>query len=404
MSEFRMKARKDDVLIVGVGLTAVAEHWDRSLRELALEAITTTLGEAYGIRPQALFVANMLAPALTGQSQLGALLADFAGLRGIEALTVEAAGASGGMAVRQAYLALAGGELQAALVVGAEKVSDHPSAELGIALTSASDVDYETVHGITPMAQAAMIMRRYLHEHQAPPDALAGFSINAHANAASNPKAIYQRPITEESYQKAPMVSEPLNMFDAAPLADGAAALLLVRAADLPADLPHPPVRIAASASAIASLALHDRPDPLALDAARESAAQAFQRAGVSPDDIDLFELHDVFSIYAALALEAAGFAEPGAGWKLSHNGTIARTGSIPICTFGGSKARGDTGGATGVYQIAEATLQLQSRAGPNQIPDARIAMTQCLGGSGATAVTHLLQTETGHSGQVDSS
>jgi acetyl-CoA C-acetyltransferase len=399
-----MNDKNDDVLILSVGLTAIGEHWDRSLRELALEAITEALGEANGIRPQALFVANMLAPALSGQSQLGALIADFAGLRGIEALTVEAAGASGGMAVRQAYLALTGGELQAALVVGVEKVSDHPSAELGMALTSASDADYETVHGMTPTSQAALIMRRYLHEYQTPSDALAGFSINAHANAASNTKAIYQRPLTKENYQKAPMVSEPLNMFDAAPLADGAAALLLVRASEIHAEPPHPSVKIAASSSAISSMALHDRPDPLSLDAARESAARAYAQAGITPDEIDLFELHDTFSIYAALSLEASGFAEAGGGWKLSHDGAIARSGSIPVCTFGGSKARGDIGGGTGVFQIAEATLQLQGRAGANQVHNARIAMAQCLGGTGATAVTHILKGERRQSDQVDSS
>jgi acetyl-CoA C-acetyltransferase len=399
-----MNDMNEDVLILGVGFTAVGEHWDRSLRELALEAITEALGESYGIQPQALFVANMLAPALTGQSQLGALLADFAGLRGIEAMTVEAAGASGGMAVRQAYLALTGGELQAALVVGVEKVSDHPNAEIGMALTSAGDADYETVHGVTPLAQAALIMRRYQHEHQTPAAALAGFSVNAHANAASNPKAIYQRPLTQETYNKAPMVSAPLNRFDAAPLADGAAALLLVRASELPTNVPQPRVKIAASSCAISSMALHDRPNPLVLDAARDSAAQAYRRAGVTPDEIDLFELHDAFSIYAALALEAAGFAEAGAGWKLSRDGAIARSGSIPVCTFGGSKARGDTGGGTGVYQIAEATLQLQGRAGPNQVPKARIALAQCLGGTGATAVTHILEAKSRRSGQVDSS
>lgn len=382
----------DGVFILGVGLTPVAEHWECSLRELALEASTGALGESYGIQPQAIYVGNMLAPALTGQSHLGAMLGDFAGLRGIEALTVEAAGASGGMAVRQAYLALASGSIRSVLVVGVEKVSDHPSAEVETAVASASDVDYEAVHGLTPTAQAALMMRRYLHEYQAPADALSGFSINAHANASSNPNAIYQRAITKERYLKAAMVSDPVNMFDAAPLADGAAALLLVRASELPLDLPHPLVRIAASSSAISSLALHDRPDPLLLDAARNSAATAYAQCGLTPEEIDLFELHDTFSIYAALALEAAGFAERGTGWKLSHDGTISRSGSIPICTFGGSKARGDTGGGTGVYQIAEATLQLQGRAGPNQVSNAAVAMTQCLGGSGATAVSHILQ------------
>lgn len=380
-----------DVWIVGVGLTPVGEHWEKSLREIALEAITAAFSDAPGLRPQALYAANSLAPALTGQSQLGSLLADFAGLRGVEALTVEAAGASGGAALRQAYLALRSGAVDIALVIGTEKVTDQAGPALLSALATASDSDYEAVQGITPTAQAALIMRRYLHETGAPPGALAGFSLVAHSNAVGNPYAMYRRAIEPDDYTRAGMVSEPLNMYDAAPVADGAAALLLARADTLPPDTRRPAVRIVGSSLAIAAVALHDRSDPLVLGAAAMSAQQAFSRARLRPEDIDVFELHDSFSIYAALSLEAAGFAERGQGWRLAQDGEITREGRIPITTFGGSKARGDTGGATGVYQVAEVTLQLQGRAGASQVEGARIGMSQCLGGTGGTAATHIL-------------
>lgn len=381
-----------DILIVGIGITPVGEHWEKSIRELALDAITAARSDAAGLKPQALFVANMLAPYLSGQTQLAALLADFAGLRGIEAVALEAAGASGGIALRQAYLALASGLVDTALIIGVEKVTDHASAELEAALATASDADHEAIHGTTSTAQAALLMRRYLYEHNAPADALAYFSINAHANAATNPNAMYRRAIRIEDYTHAPMVSEPVNLFDTAPLADGAAALILARDDRLPETLPHPRVRIAASAAASTTVALHDRTDPLKLSSAAESARLTMQQAGLTHDDIDLFELHDQYSVYAALSLEAAGFAKRGQGWRLALDGAISRDGRIPICTFGGSKARGDTGGATGVYQLAEATLQLQGRAGENQIANAKIALVQCLGGAGATASTHILE------------
>jgi acetyl-CoA C-acetyltransferase len=385
------RVNSNDVWIVGVGLTPVGEHWEKSLREIALEAIAAALAEAPGLSPQALYVANTLAPALSGQSQLGSLLADFAGLRGVEAMTVEAAGASGGAALRQAYLALKAGAIDVALVVGLEKVTDQAGPALQAALATASDADYEAVQGITPTAQAALIMRRYLHETGAPADALAGFSLVAHANAVGNPYAMFRRAIKPEDYSRAGMVSEPVNMYDAAPVADGAAALILARSSALPPAGPSPAVRIAGSSLAIAAVALHDRRDPLVLEAANHSANQAYRQAGVTPDDIDVFELHDPFSIYAALSLEAAGFASRGQGWRLAQDGEITRQGRIPVTTLGGSKARGDTGGATGVYQVAEVMLQLQGRAGPSQVKGARIGMAQCLGGSGGTAATHIL-------------
>ncbi|MGD8759356.1 MAG: thiolase domain-containing protein [Anaerolineales bacterium] len=377
--------------IVGVGMTPVAENWEKSLREIALEAITAARNDAGGLRPQALYVANMLAPTLSGQTQLGPLLADFAGLREIEALSVDAAGASGGMAVRQAHLAIASGVFDVVMVVGVEKATEQVSSAVSAALASASDADYETIHGITPAAQAGLIMRRYFHEHQAPAEALAGFSLNAHANAVANPYALLRRRIRPEDYAKAPMVSEPVSVMDSAPVADGAAALILARAGAALEDASHPSVRILASSASTSAAALHSQRDVLALGAAAEATRRAYESAGVGPQDIDLFELHDLFSIYAALALEAAGFAERGQGWQLAQQGAIALDGSIPVSCFGGSKARGDTAGATGVYQIVEVAMQLQQRAGENQVTGARIGMAQCLGGAGTTAVSHIL-------------
>ncbi|MEW6568330.1 MAG: thiolase domain-containing protein [Chloroflexota bacterium] len=382
------------IYVAGIGLTPVAEHWDRSLRQLALEAINLARQDAGGLRPEALYVANMLAPALSGQTHLGVLLADFAGLRGIEAASFEAAGASGGTALRQACLALAAGAIETALVVGVEKVTDCIGPSVDAALAAAADADFEAVQGMTPAAQAGLLMRRYLHEHRVPPDGLAGFSLTAHENAVPVPHAIYRRSITLEDYQRAPKVSDPVNLYDAAPVADGAAALILTRRRQAVPDAPH--VRLAASAISVTALALHDQPDPLTLSAAAESARLAYEQAGVGPQGVRLFELHDLFTVYAALALEAAGFAERGQGWHLAAQGEIRRAGRIPISTMGGSKARGDAGGATGVYQVAEVALQLQGRAGQAQVPGARVGMAQCLGGAGATAATHILLREDG--------
>jgi acetyl-CoA C-acetyltransferase len=383
-----------EVYVAGAGLTPVGEHWNVSLRELALEAIQAARADAGGLRPQALFAANMLAPALSGQTHLGVLLADFAGLRGIEATSFEAAGASGGVALRQAYLAVRSGLIDVALVIGVEKVTDRVGAAVEAALSMAGDADHEAVQGLTPAAQAGLLMRRYLHEYGAPEDALAGFAVNAHANGLTCEHAFLRRAITVEDYRQAPREGDPLNLFDVAPLADGAAALLLTRREALPAGSGRPQVRVAGSSVATAATALHDQPDMLGLSAAEESARRARLKAGVEPDQIGLFELHDAYSIFAPLALEAGGFAERGQGWRLAAGSQVGLRGRPPICTFGGSKARGEIGGATGVYQAAEVVLQLQGRAGKNQVPGASTGMSQCLGGAGATAATHIFVAE----------
>ena len=381
-----------DVVIAGVGQTPVGEHWDTSLRELALQAIEAAIQDAGGIQPQALFVSNMLAPTLSGQAHLGALIADFAGLTGIEAVTVEGAGASGGLALRQAYMMVTAGAADAVLVTGIEKFTDQTGSGVEAAISTAVDSDYEAIQGLTLTAQAAMLMRRYLHEFNLSQDKFAGFPVVAHANGVNNPNAMFRRAIKIEAYSRAGIVNDPLNMFDIAPNADGSAALVLSRRDLLPPPFTRPLVRISGSSSVSDTLALHDRTDPLTFQAARLSAERALRQAGLLPADIDFFELFDAFSIYAALSLEAAGFAERGEGWQLAQDGEINLDGSLPISTFGGLKARGNPGGATGIYQVVEAVLQLRERAGDNQVKNARRAMVQCLGGPASSAATHVLE------------
>jgi acetyl-CoA C-acetyltransferase len=381
-----------DVIIAGVGQTPVGEHWEISLRELALNAIEAAIQDAGGFQPQALFASNMLSPTVSGQAHLGALIADFAGLTGIEAFAVEGAGASGGLALRQAYLMVSAGAVDSALVIGVEKLTDQTGSTVEAAIATSMDSDYEAVQGLTPTAQAALLMRRYMHEYNVEHEHFAGFPIVAHANGVNNPHAMFRRAIKAEAYNRAGTVSDPLNMFDIAPGADGSAALLLARRELLPVEFSHPFVRVSGSSTVTDTLALHDRPDPLTFHAARLSAQRACRQTGILPEDINLFELFDAYSIYAALSLEAAGFAAKGQGWQLAQDGGLSLAGSLPISTFGGLKARGNPGGATGVYQAVEAVLQLRGQAGENQVPDARRAMIQCLGGPASSAATHILE------------
>jgi len=380
-----------EVVISGVGQVAAGEHWETSLRHLALHAIQGALADAGQPRVDALYVGNMLSGELTGQEHLGALVADFAGLRGVEALKVEAADAAGAAAVRMGYLAVASGAVDTVVVVGVEKMTDAPGQEVLAALSMASDADFEASQGISSVALAALLMRRYMHEYGYERKAFAPFAVNAHRNGSNNPNALFRFPLKAERFASASPICDPISLFDSAPSCDGAAAVVLAPAGAVQGGSPAV-IRVAASAVATDTIALHDRRDPLVLDGANLSAGRAYRQAGVGPGDIDLVELHDSFGIMAALSLEAAGFAAKGKGVQLALDGEIAIDGQVPISTMGGLKARGNPTGATGVYQIVEVAQQLREQAGANQVAGAQTGMAQSIGGSGATVITHILQ------------
>lgn len=382
-----------NVYILGTGATPVAEHWDRSAVSLGLQALRGALGETDPTRVGALYAASALGSAIGGQAQVGVALATAAGMRGIEAATIEAGGASGGVALRQGYLAVASGAYDLVAVVGVEKVSDVLDEQREAASILAADVDWEAIHGATLTAQWAMLMRRYMHVYGVTADAFAPFPVNAHANGAANKQALYRFPTTADKVRSAPMVADPLGLLDCSTAADGAAAVLLA-GEGLARELGGSLVRIAASVVATDTIALHSRSDLLWLDAAARSSAAALRSARLTHADIDVLDLTDPHGIAAALALEACGFTERGAATHMAQEGAIRPDGALPLATAGGCKARGDTLGAHGVYQLVELARQLRGEAGAAQVSAARVALAQCLGGIGATAATHILVAE----------
>jgi len=380
-----------DVAIIGIGQTKVGEHWEASLRHLALEAIQASLADARVTRVDALYVGNMLSGELTRQEHLGALVADFAGFRGVEAFKVEAACGSGAAALRLGYVAVAGGMADVVVVVGVEKMTDSLGPQTTAALAMASDWDYEASQGLTFVSINALLMRRYMYEFGYSRQDFAPFAVNAHKNGINNPYAMFHFPVTAERFASASLICDPVSLLDSSPICDGAAAVVLAPV-ELARSLPTTPVRVVASAVGTDTVAVHGRRDPLVLDGAVISTRRAYEQAGVGPEGIDLFELHDAFSIMAALSLEAAGFAERGQGVRLALEGEIGIDGRVPIATMGGLKARGHPVGATGIYQVVEVVQQLRGLAGANQVPGARLGMAQNIGGSGATVITHILE------------
>ena len=379
-----------DVFIIGAGQTPVGEHWDLGLRELGAAAIRAALDDAGLESVDALYVGNMLSGCVNDQENLATLLADAAQLLPAEAWKVEAACASGGAVVRAATLAVAAGAHDVAVAVGIEKMTDGVSGSVSAGLASAADQDFEASHGFTFVGLSALMMQRYMHEHGCSREQFAPFAVNAHRNAVANENAMFRKPISEQEYLSSPAVASPIGVLDAAPICDGAAAVVVCAAEAIRPD--HEPLRIAASAAATDTMALGARGDILQLRSAAVSSSRCFEKSGLGPEDMDLFEAHDAFTIITALSLEACGYAPRGEALRLAANGCVAPGGCIPISTSGGLKARGHPVGASGAYQIVDAALQLRGRAGANQLAKARRALTQSIGGHGSVAVTHVLE------------
>jgi len=381
-----------EVAVIGIGQTKIDEHWDKSLRELAGLAVLDAVKDAGLNQVDALYVGNMMSASANHQAQLGAYIADWVGLRYAESFKVESACSSGAAAFRTALLAVASGAIDTAVALGVEKMTDSPVSEITAELATAADADWEVDQGVSFIALNALIMRRYMHEYGWTKNDFAPFSINAHTNGVHNPNARFRKAITEKQYLDAGMIADPINLMDASPVGDGAAAVVMVPLEKIGHSSANPVIKIIGSAAATDSIAVHGRKDPLWLKAAEISAKKAYKQAGLTPDDIDLFELHDAFSIMAALSLEASGFAERGKGPRLGLDGEIRPDGKIPIATRGGLKARGHPVGATGMYQLVEVVEQLRHQAVGTQVENARIGMAQNIGGSGSNIFTHILQ------------
>ena len=379
-----------DVFILGVGQTPVGEHWDLSLRSLGASAIRDAMADASVDEVGALYVGNMLGGCVNAQENVATLLADAAGLLPIEAWKVEAACASGGMAVRAAALAVAADACEVAVAVGIEKMTDGTASEVSSGLATAADQDYEASHGLTFVALSALMMQRYMHETGHGREDFAPFAVNAHKNAVTNRNARFRKAITGEEFVRSPVVASPIGVLDAAPVCDGAAAIVVGSKAAIRPH--HKPVRIAASTAATDTIALAARDDILDFGVAAKTAEKAFQTSGFKREDVDLFEAHDAFTIITALSVEACGFVPRGKALEHAANGCFAPGGCTPLSSFGGLKARGHPVGASGAYQMVEAATQLRGEAGDNQVPEARVAMTQSIGGHGSVAAAHILE------------
>jgi acetyl-CoA C-acetyltransferase len=388
------------VYLAGSGIVKVTRKKGATLATMGGEAISAALADAGIDRkvPSALYVGNMLSGILCKQQHLGPHLANAAGLDLIDSATAEACCGSGGAALRWGYMAIASGMAETVVVCGVEQMTHADTDVVTKGLASASHWQSEGSRGETFVSLNAAIMRAYMERYRVAHDVFAPFVTTAHANAASAAHAVlgHGPPVTPTMISQSRMLTPPVRLYDASPTCDGAAAVVLTSdrglAAGGRAGAKGALVRIAGSASATDTLAIAARPDPLELRAVAASTTAALRQASVSRSSVDIFELHDAYSIMACVSLENAGFVQPGEGPAFAAEGHLSLGGSLPFATFGGLKARGHPVGATGVYQAAEMHLQLTGRGGANQVPGGpSVAVTQNIGGAGASVFTHVL-------------
>ncbi len=381
------------VAIIGVGMTKFGEHWGKSLKELIVEAGIKALTDSNlsGKEIEAVYGGTMAAGRLVGQEHIGALLADAMGLNPLPSIRVEGACASGGIALREGYMAVASGKHDVVVVGGVEKMTDVSTGDATIALAGAGDIEWEYFSGATFPALYALLAKRHMKEFGTTEEQMASVAVKNHENGSRNPYAQYQNKLTIEQVLNSKPIAEPLKILDCSPISDGAAAVILAPL-DVARKYVDTPIEIMASSQASDTLALHDRASLTELNATKVAAEKAYKEAKVTPKDINLVEVHDCFTIAEILAIEDLGLFPKGKGGIASLEGETALNSKITVNSSGGLKACGHPVGATGVKQAVEVTWQLRGEAKNRQVDNANIGMTHNVGGSGATAVVHILK------------
>jgi acetyl-CoA C-acetyltransferase len=381
-----------DVAIIGVGMNKWGELWKKSLRDVFVESALLAIEDAGVDHIDSMYVGCMTSGLFVGQEHLASLLPDYLGMRNIPAARVESACASGGLAVRMGFMDVASGMSDIVLVGGVEKMTDVGGDGATFALSTAADQEYEVYHGITFPGLYALMARSHMEKYGTTREQLAQVAVKNHENGSKNPLAQFPQKVTVDEVIKSIMVADPLTILDCSPITDGSACLVLCPAEMAQKLSKKPPVKIIGTGNATDTIALHSRSDFTTLNATIEAAERAYKMAGVKPEDIDLAEVHDCFTIAEIIITEDLGFFKKGEGGKAVESGMTALGGKKPVNVSGGLKSKGHPVGATGVAQVAEIVHQLRGEAGARQVKDAKIGLTQNMGGSGGSAVVHIMQ------------
>ncbi len=382
-----------EVAVIGVGMTKWGELWKKSLRTIFVETALLAMDDAGVDRIDSMYVGSMSSGLFVGQEHIASMLADYLGQSPVPSARVETACASGGLALRLGFMEVASGMSDVVLVSGVEKMTDVSGYEATYALGSAADQEYEGYHGITFPGLYALIARAHMEKYGTTREQLALVAVKNHCNGSKNPLAQFPFEITVDSVLNSVLVADPLRILDCSPITDGAAAAIICPA-EMVRKMNKPVIKIIGSGHATDTIALSSRKDITWLEATYQAAKQAYAMADKKPEDINLIEVHDCFTIAEICVLEALGVVKRGEGGKAAEDEITFLEGKIPVNTSGGLKAKGHPVGATGVAQTVEIVKQLRGEAGERQVKDARIGMAQNMGGSGGSTLVHIFERE----------
>ena len=380
--------------VAGVGMTAFGKSPERTGRELFAEAARKAYDDA-GLGPDAVdevFYGNFMGQHAEQQGHSGPLAADSAGVTA-PATRIESACASSGAAVRLGVERVRNGAADCVLAGGGERMTNLSTPEGTAGLASAADALWEIKAGVTFPGAYSLMANRYFHEHGGDREDLAAVAVKNHRHAAENPLAQFQREITVEDVLSAPTVCSPFGLYDCSPMSDGGSAALLVSEEFADGRGLDPEVAITGTGQGGDRMALHDRVSMTRTPAAERAAETAYDDAGVGPEDIDVAEVHDCFTIAEVLALEALGFYEPGEAISAATDGETDMDGDLPVNLSGGLKAKGHPVGATGGAQVSELTKLLRGdHVNSDAVPDAEVGLTHNAGGTVASCVVNVLE------------
>jgi acetyl-CoA C-acetyltransferase len=374
------------VFINDISFTRVTDHWGKSISELAFESSRPILERTDTI-PDAVIVSNAYSELTSSQSNLGPLIADEIGLENVEAFSVESSGASGAVAVHVASAMINAGQAKAILVVGVEKMRDIDPAKLVGVQGLAANAEYSQFFGISFAALNALLARIYMTEYSVSRENLSAFPVIAHRNSSTAEHAQFRKKFSKEEVSRSEVIADPIRVLDCAPVGDGAASILLV-SKDLTGDRS---IRIAASEASTFRSNIFERKDVLHFSSTESATRRALQASGKSLEGIDFAEIHDSYSILSALILEGIGISKAGDACLDGENGKFDLNGELPISTFGGMKGRGYPVGAAGVYQFCEAFMQMNGKAGPNQVRKANSCLLHNMSGLDESSYVHIL-------------
>lgn len=381
-----------EVAVIGMGMSEWGECWNKSLRDLFVEAALAAVDDSGVDHIDAMYVGCMSSGLFNAQEHIGPMLAEYLGVTPIPATRVESACASGGLSFRQAYMDVAGGFNDVVLAAGVEKMTDVDGADATFALSTAADQEYEAFHGITFPGLYALIAQLYMKQYGLTREELAAVPVKNHANGALNPRSQFQRPVTLQEVLGSAKVADPLRLLDCSPITDGAAAVVLCPL-DKAKNLTHKRlVKIIGSGHATDTIALHSRAKMTYFNSTAKAAEKALAMAKITTADVNFAEVHDCFSIAEICALESLGFFEEGKAGKATAEGLTKLDGKLPINTSGGLKSKGHPVGATGIAQIIEIVEQLRGEAGKRQVANAHIGLAQNMGGTAASSIVHILE------------